>query len=379
MLARGPNSNPSLRRASQTDFGPKGSAGVLSTNFQMGGGFRGLPQQLHGYGSQDSRFDYFENRTLPVPSRPMFDEAITLGPQGGLARGMSVMGQPFSMQGIAGPNNGYGSSMIQERRGYGTSRADLSSRYLPLSFSPRPGYDPRNIQEHNSMNYGNRDSRNIGRGGFDRVPPAEGARVSTPPQSDPSDKILSEDRLHDMSIETIKEFYSARDEKEVALCIKDLNAPGFYPSMISIWVTDSFERNDRDRDLLAKLLINLTKSQEGILTQDSLVRGLESILSTLEDAVNDAPKAAEFLGRMLARILMENVIPYKEVWRLIHEGGDKQGRLVEIGLAAEVVGVILETIKSEKGEPFLNEMRAASNLRVEVFRSSKTSRLDKFI
>ncbi|XP_076930560.1 eukaryotic translation initiation factor 4G-like [Bidens hawaiensis] len=355
-LARGPTSNPSLRWGGQPmDFGPKGSAGILSSNPQMGGGYQALPQQqLRVYGSQVSRFDSFENRTLSVPLRPMGDEAITLGPQGGLAKGMSVKGL----------STGYGAP----------SRDDLASRYISERFSPLLP----NTQEHN-MNYGNRDSRNIGRGGFDRVPPFEQARVSTPPQNDSADTNLSEDRLHDMSIQAIKEFYSARDEKEVALCIKDLNAPGFHPSMISIWVTDSFERKEMDRELLAKLLINLTKSQQGILSQVSLVRGLESVLSTLEDAVNDAPKAGEFLGRMLARILLENVIPYKEVWRLIYEGDEKQGRLVEIGLAAEVVGVILEIIKSEKGDLFLNDMRTASNLRVEVFRSSNTSRLDKFI
>lgn len=68
-------------------------------------------------------------------------------------------------------------------------------------------------------------------------------------------------------------FPSARDESEVAMCIKDLNAPGFYPSMISIWLVDSFERKDVERELLTKLLINLTKSQDGLLSQTQLVRG----------------------------------------------------------------------------------------------------------
>ncbi|KAJ0430257.1 putative MIF4G-like, type 3, initiation factor eIF-4 gamma, MA3, MIF4G-like domain superfamily [Helianthus annuus] len=378
-LARGPNSNPSLRRGGQPmDFGSKGSAGVIPSNPQMSGGFRGLPQQqMRGFGNQDSRFDSYENKTLSVPLRPMGNDSITLGPQGDLARGMSARGHS-SMQGIPGPNNGYGSSMMPDRGSYGP-RDDLVPRHTPERFSPRPGYDPSNIQEHNNMN-------NVNRHGFDRVRPStppERARVPTPPQSGSSDKpVLSEDRLHDMSVEAIKEFYSARDEKEVALCIKDLNAPGFYPSMISIWVTDSFERKDMDRDSLAKLLVNLTKSQEGILTQDSLVRGFESVLSTLEDAVNDAPKAAEFLGRMFARMLIENVIPYKQVSRLIYEGGEEQGQLVETGLAAEVLGVILEIIKSEKGDPFLNDLCASSNIRLESFRSpssKRTSRLDKFI
>ncbi|KAI7727274.1 hypothetical protein M8C21_026935 [Ambrosia artemisiifolia] len=355
------------------DFGPKGSAGVLPSNPQMSGGYRGLPQQQsRGFSNQDLRFDSYENKTLSVPLRPMGNDSITLGPQGGLARGMSARGHS-SMHGIAGPNNGYGGSMMPERAGY-SPRDELVSRHIPERFSPRPAYEPSNIQEHNNMN-------NVNQHGFPS--PTEHTRVSTPPQSGSSDKpAFSEDRLHDMSVEAIKEFYSARDEKEVALCIKDLNAPGFYPSMISIWVTDSFERKDMDRDSLAKLLINLTKSQEGILTQDSLVRGFESVLSTLEDAVNDAPKAAEFLGRMFARILIENVIPYQQVSSLIYEGGEEQGQLVETGLAAEVLGVTLEIIKSEKGQPFLDDLCASSNIRLESFRSptsTRESRLDKFI
>ncbi|KAL7604138.1 hypothetical protein Lser_V15G15944 [Lactuca serriola] len=355
-LARGPNPNPSLRRGQgqPMDFGPKGSN--LLPNPQMG--YRGSPQQTRGYGNQDSRFEErhsFENRTLSVPLRPVGDDNITLGPQGGLARGMSVRGQP-SMRVIGGPNpNGYGSG--PERPGYGP-RDDLGGP----RYSPRPAYEP---EQH-------------------RVPPSSPpprGRVPTPPQSGSSDKVLSEDRLHDMSVEAIKEFYSARDEKEVALCVKDLNAPGFYPSMISIWVTDSFERKDMDRESLAKLLINLTKSQE-IISEEALVKGFESVLMTLEDAVNDAPKAGEFLGRMFARVILENVIPYKEVWRLIYEGGEEQGRLVEIGLAAEVVGVILEIVKSEKGDSFLNDLREASDPKLEKFRFpgiKKATRLDKFI
>nr|XP_043626899.1 eukaryotic translation initiation factor 4G-like isoform X2 [Erigeron canadensis] len=379
-LARGPSSNPSTRRA-QMDFGPRGS-NVLPSTPQMGG-YRGLPQQFRAYGNPDPRLDTFETRPLSVPLRTMNDDTITLGPQGGLARGMSIRGQPSmqgiplhdvdSRRGVAGPN-GYGS--MSERAGYG--QEDLASRWFS-----RPIYDPSNIQEQN-MNYVNRDTRNAGRGFVQVSPssPPEHARVTTPLQSGPSDTVMSEEHLHDKSIETIKEFYSARDEKEVALCIRDLNAPSFYPSMISIWVIDSFERKDVDRESLTKLLVNLARSRDGILSQESLVRGFESVLSTLEDAVNDAPKAAEFLGRIFAKVLLENVIPYTEVWRLIYEGGEEQGRLVEIGLAAEVLGVILEIIKAEKGDPFLNNMRMGSDLRLENFRPptiKKTLRLDKFI
>lgn len=67
--------------------------------------------------------------------------------------------------------------------------------------------------------------------------------------------------------------FSAKDEKEVAQCIMDLNSPSFYPSMVSLWVTDSFERKDMERELLTKLLVNLSKPQSGMLSQHQLIKG----------------------------------------------------------------------------------------------------------
>ncbi|XP_024982424.1 eukaryotic translation initiation factor 4G isoform X2 [Cynara cardunculus var. scolymus] len=386
-MARGSSFNSSTRSRQPMEFAPRGSNVLPSPNAQMGG-FRGLPQQQpRGYANQDARVEErssFENRAVSFPLRPIGDDPITLGPQGGLARGMSVRGQS-SMQSMhlpempspadprrhaAGPN-GYGSGSIPERQTSGP-RDEFVPRYTSERLAPSPAYDQSHVNRNAEHN-------------FDRgMPSLPSPRVwmPTPSPNVPADKVWPEERLRDMSMEAIKEFYSARDEKEVVLCIKELNAPSFYPSMISIWVSDSFERKDADRDSLAKLLVNLTKSQDGVLSQDSLIRGLESVLASLEDSVNDAPKAAEYLGRIVGKMLLENVIPYKEVWQLIYEGGEEPGRLVEIGLAADVVGVILEMITSEKGEAFLNEIRAGSNLHVEGFlprNSTKASRLDKFI
>ena len=43
--------------------------------------------------------------------------------------------------------------------------------------------------------------------------------------------------------------------------------------MISQWVTDSFERKDMEREVLAKLLVTLTKSGDGVLTRTQLIKG----------------------------------------------------------------------------------------------------------
>ncbi|XP_010269861.1 PREDICTED: eukaryotic translation initiation factor 4G-like isoform X3 [Nelumbo nucifera] len=398
-LARGGSGiSSSARRGQPMDYGSRGSP-LSSPNTQMGG-FRGLPLQSRGYGAQDVRLEDkhpYESRTLsvPLPQRQMDDDSITLGPQGGLARGMSIRGQPLiSNVPVAdilpspgdskrlGPGpNGYGP--VSEWTNY-NSREELIPRNIPDRFMGPPSYDQSSSQERNSY-FGNRDLRPIDRY-LDRSttssPATQMQGSSAASQNITSEKVWPEERLRDMSIAAIREFYSAKDEKEVSLCIKDLNAPSFYPSMISIWVTDSFERKDMDRDLLAKLLVNLTRPRDGLLTQQHLVKGFESVLSTLEDYIPDAPKAAEFLGRILAKVIIENIVPLREVGRLVHEGGEEPGRLLEIGLASEVLGNTLESIKLEKGEGLLDEILTSSNLRLEDFRPPspiKSSKLDAFL
>ncbi|PQM34209.1 eukaryotic translation initiation factor 4G [Prunus yedoensis var. nudiflora] len=396
-LGRGPGMNPSARRTPM-DFSPRGSTMLSSPNPQMGG-FRGMPAQVRGYGSQDVRADErhsYEGRTLSVPltQRPIGDDSITLGPQGGLARGMSIRGPPSmsaAPQAEISPSVGdsrrmtaglNGFSSLSERPTY-NPREEHMPRYLPDRFAGPAAYDQSNAPERN-VNFGGRDPRNSDRS-FDRSRPASPATRAHAPaltQNVPQEKVLTEDRLRDMSLAAIKEFYSARDEKEVALCIKELNSPSFHPSMISLWVTDSFERKDTERDLLAKLLVNLTKSHDGTLSQSQLIKGFETVLSTLEDAVNDAPKAPEFLGLIFAKVILENVVSLKQIGQIIYEGGEEPGHLLEVGLAGNVLGNILEIIKLEKGDSVFNEIRTASNLRLETFRPPDPLRsriLEKFI
>ncbi|KAL3815230.1 hypothetical protein ACJIZ3_016498 [Penstemon smallii] len=369
-LGRAPSMGSSVRRAPPMEYSPR-TPNMYSSPSPHMGGFRGGPPQNRGYNSQDARIDErhsFENRTMSLPQRPMGDDSITLGPQGGLARGMAFRGQPSAHSIPYGEMPSPGDARriepglnkfnsMQDRTTY-VQREDPMARYVP-SMNEQPH------QQERSNHYGNREIRNTDRS-FDKPMPTSPSARGGPPTS--MQNVFSEERLQEKSMAAIKEFYSSRDEKEVALCIKDLNAPSFYPSMISTWVTYSFERKDMERDLLAKLLINLTKLQDGIISKDQLIKGFESVLTVLEDAINDAPKAAEFLGRIFAKVILENVVSLSEIGRLIYEGGDEQGQLVETGHAAEVIGSILDTIKSEKGDFVLNEIRSSSNLRLENFR-----------
>ncbi|XP_004492237.1 eukaryotic translation initiation factor 4G-like [Cicer arietinum] len=379
-LSRGPGINTARRMP--MDFGPRGSSMLTSPNAQIGG-LRGLPTQVRGYGSQDVRGgerQSYEARTLsiPLPQRPLGDDSITLGPQGGLARGMSIRG-PSAVSSSIGLN---GYSNLPERPSY-SSREDPTPRYVQDRFVGSTTYDQSIIEEHN-MNYGNKDMRNVDRI-IDRPvvnPPLVHAQGTVGSQSTSSEKGWSEERLQNMSMAAIKEYYSARDVNEVVLCIKDLNSPSFHPSMVSLWVTDSFERKDTERDLLAKLLIDLAKPHGGTLSQAQLIEGFESVLTTLEDVVTDAPKAPEFLGRIFAKVITEDVVSLKEIGRLIHDGGEEPGSLLQIGLAADVLGSTLEVIQTDNGDAILNEIQTSSNLQLQTFRPPqpiKSRKLEKFI
>ncbi|KAG8485087.1 hypothetical protein CXB51_021118 [Gossypium anomalum] len=376
-LAHGPGINPAARRA-PSDFGPRAS--VLSSPGPQVGSFRGSPTQLRGFVAQDARMDdrlrsETRNLLVPLPQRPVGDDSIALGPQGGLARGMGFRGPPAmpsnpladvspisgDSRRLAAGSNGF--SSLPERANYG-SREEFMPRDMRERFAAPAAYDQLSSREP-GMNFSNRDLRNPN--GPLAASPARG-QTSGFTQNTPPERGWSEERLQEMSMATIREFYSARDEKEVALCIKDLNSQSFHPTMIALWVTDSFERKDMERHLLAKLLVNLARSHDGVLSQDQLVKGFESVLSTLEDVVNDAPKAAEFLGHIFAKIIVENVVTLSEIGRLIYDGGEEPGRLLETGLAADVLGSTLGVINTEKGETVLNEIRASSCLRLEDFR-----------
>ncbi|KAI4378040.1 hypothetical protein MLD38_015581 [Melastoma candidum] len=370
LSSRSPATNPSARRGMPMDFSPRVSNVSLSRPSHMGG-VRGSQDRGYGIGHQDVRFgesQSFEVRplTVPLPQRHMGDDSsITLGPQGGLGKGMSFRGQPSSVL----------SSTTDTSRIVDSRRSGAGLNGLSLGENIRHGSradtmtSTEKFQGHPSTNQNRMPDTNNNSG------------VASSPSSQGQGRDFSdvEERLRDKSIAAIREFYSARDESEVALCIKDLKAVSFYPSMVSLWVTDSFERKAVERDLLANLLVNLTRPQHGMLSQVQLIKGFESALQCLEDAVNDAPKAPEYLGCIFGKAIAEDTVSLKDIGKIILEGGEEPGGLLEAGLAAVILESTLEMILSLKGETVLDEVWRNSNLRSDEFGPIRSKLLGRFI
>jgi translation initiation factor 4G len=81
-----------------------------------------------------------------------------------------------------------------------------------------------------------------------------------------------------MFISHIFRLCSVIDMDEAALCMDELKAPWFHSKIVSQWVTDSFDRNNVERDLLAKLLIYLCNEKPNLLSHEQLLTGLVLVL-----------------------------------------------------------------------------------------------------
>ncbi|GJN02188.1 hypothetical protein PR202_ga19512 [Eleusine coracana subsp. coracana] len=183
-------------------------------------------------------------------------------------------------------------------------------------------------------------------------------------------KVEGPKKIEEVRRDAVKQKLGHSDEKEVALCMKELNAPSFYPSLVSLWINDSFERTDQERELLAKLLVDLCKSQDNLLNQKQLLQGFQYVLSTLEDAVTDAPKATEFLGRMFAKFILEGVISLTVIGGLLQERNGKEEPAghhpVNDSLASEVLRSMLQSIEAVRSDSAVDEIH--ENPKLQHFR-----------
>ncbi|KAJ1272086.1 hypothetical protein BS78_06G175800 [Paspalum vaginatum] len=306
--------------------------------------------QVRRYGSQNVNLDVGyqpSNRALLVPLHQRRDDkSIRLDPQGDLGRGMSLCEKPPVSNDILPEvplNNHHGEATENSRQ----------DSFLGLACNPTSF-------KASDTSWGIADLSSPVQATIDQMPSTARNETCVEAQTFP------EGVLQEKTILTIKEFYSAKDEKEVAVCMKELNAPSsFYPLVVSLWIIDSFERKDIERELLAKLLVYLCKTQEHLLSQRQLLKGFQHVLSTLEDAMTDAPKATMFLGQIFARVILEDVISLTEIGELLQgqDGREKASRhAVDDSLTSEVMGSMLESIRVERGDSVVDEIRAKSNL-----------------
>ena len=69
----------------------------------------------------------------------------------------------------------------------------------------------------------------------------------------------------------MQEYLTSLELEEALLCLKDLNAPDFHGEVVNRAVSLVFDKKERDREEVMKLLVYLKK--EGQLTTDDFEKG----------------------------------------------------------------------------------------------------------
>ena len=107
------------------------------------------------------------------------------------------------------------------------------------------------------------------------------------------------------------------------------------------------------------------------------------MLSRFTDTVVDVPKAPEFLGVLLGRLVCSGVFTLVEVGNLLEVAGESPGEVREEGHALTIFGAVLDTYRKEKGEEQMVDAYKSSGLDVEDFVSpsekNRSSKLELFL
>jgi hypothetical protein len=104
-------------------------------------------------------------------------------------------------------------------------------------------------------------------------------------------------------------------------------------------------------------------------------------LEILEDFVIDVPLAYSHTAFLLSNLISANLLLLPTVGKLLKQGGNEEGELVELGGALKVLLGVLKNIKQESGEERMAESFRGSGLELKDFVASERDRagLDKLL
>jgi len=67
--------------------------------------------------------------------------------------------------------------------------------------------------------------------------------------------------------------------------VEELNAPKHHAEMVYTWASESFEKKDRQREMLAELLDHLHRNNPPLLSHDQLEKGYGFCIGRLGIAI----------------------------------------------------------------------------------------------
>jgi translation initiation factor 4G len=126
-------------------------------------------------------------------------------------------------------------------------------------------------------------------------PPGEAKQEAVENQS------LSDDQMEKKIQLLMEEYYNIRDVNEAMACVKDLHSPDKHNLVVYHAVNGSLEKNEKDRELVARLLKKML--HEKLITTEDYFKGMSEIIEFADDMAIDIPQLWTYLGRIVGIVV----------------------------------------------------------------------------
>lgn len=288
----------------------RGAPGVmgmpgLGNNFPLsrpGSMMPGMPGLLPGSGKMPGAAPVVPNFNPVVDSEGWETYSVNRKnkiPREGLIPSPSVMPSgPLGMQALGSRPNSVTSKLLPPGSGgsfLGRPSALLGDSAVRATATPIP-----------RQNVGVLEPLNQGQLGTAPKLPEKGRVTGPPPKQTAPVATLSPAALQKKSDALLKEYLSVADLNEAMLCVEELQSQDFHPQLVQLAVSMFVESQDRDRDLIKKLLEYLWSKK--VLSEKDVSTGIMLVAEQLEDLALDIPMAPKHLGDLVGNFLLSEVV-----------------------------------------------------------------------
>jgi len=104
----------------------------------------------------------------------------------------------------------------------------------------------------------------------------------------------------------LSEYFEEGDVEEMIRIFEEMSCGDFGFHLVKKAVEKSFDRGDRERELVSKLL---SEAYPTSLSTNMIGKGFERLFEHLDSYILDVPKASEYLISFLARAVVDEVLP----------------------------------------------------------------------
>ncbi|KAJ7560639.1 hypothetical protein O6H91_04G138100 [Diphasiastrum complanatum] len=254
-------------------------------------------------------------RIAVPPSRP-----TNVGPNFGsraLPQGNSalLLGKPSALLG-----NSTGGSLLNARPFYGLLDAASQTSANPTKSAVPTGIISRDPDKEMVP---------------ERVLP-QGAAISAQQATD----------LQKKSESLLLEYFAVADLGEALLCVQELQSPEYHPKFAQLALLLGFEKHDRERELVLKLLKHL--HSQSVFSNEQVRAGIFLVGEQLEDLAMDTPLAPKQLGEVVAGLILSGALQLAILREILEKIED------DLQLRRVLFAATIKSIRVSDGERILN-------------------------